>query len=45
VEEYTRQQAMILLAIERNRYQNAYSQDILKIVVGEDGTTFETLLV
>lgn len=45
VEEYTKSQAMILLANERNRYQNAYSPEIWKIVVGEDGTTFDTLLI
>lgn len=45
VEEYTRSQAMIFLANERNRYQNAYSSEIWSIQVGEDAATFDTLLI
>lgn len=45
VEEYTKEQAMILLANERNRYENAYSEEIWKISAGEDGTTFDKLVI
>lgn len=45
IEEYTRAQAMIFLANERNRYQNAYSAEIWNITVDEQGTTFDRLTV
>jgi len=45
IEEYTRSQAMIILANERNRYQNAYSEDIWNITVDEKDGTFDKLTV
>lgn len=45
VEEYTREQAMILIANERNRYKNAYSGEIFGITDPETGTSFDKLLV
>ena len=45
VEEYTRAQAMIFLANERNRYQNAYSAGIWDIRVDETGQTFDSMLI
>lgn len=45
VEGYTEEQAMILIANERNRYQNAYTKAIWDVEVGEQHTKFERLLV
>lgn len=45
VEEYTRPQAMILIANERNRYESVYSGDIWKISVSDDNTGLDKLTV
>ena len=45
VEEYTRPQAMILIANERHRYEKMYSSAIWDMTVGEDGTGFDKLTV
>lgn len=45
VEGYTKEQAMILLANERNRYQNAYTASVWDVEVGEKHTSFDRLLV
>lgn len=37
---YTEAEAMIVLASERNRYQNVYTEQIWKIPVDEEGTEF-----
>lgn len=42
---YTLPQAMILIANERNRYENRYSESIWDIRVGSDGTGFDKLIV
>lgn len=44
IEEYTKAQAMIILANERNRYQNAYSPDIWSIRIEEKDETFDRVL-
>jgi len=44
IEEYTKAQAMIILANERNRYQNAYSPEIWSIRVEEKDMNFDRLL-
>lgn len=43
-ETYTRAQAMIVVATERNRYQQAYTDQIWNVVL-DDGSTFETYLL
>ena len=45
VEEYTRPQAMILIANERNRYESVYSGDIWQIPVSDDDTGLDKLTV
>ncbi len=45
VEEYTRPQAMILIANERNRYEKAYSEGIWNVTFGEDRTGLDKLTV
>ena len=45
VEEYTRPQAMILVANERNRYENVYSEGIWEITVGDDEVGLDRLTV
>ncbi len=45
VEEYTKPQAMILIANERNRYENIYSEQIWDIALGEGETGFDKLTV
>ena len=45
VEEYTKAQAMIIIANERNRYKNAYTDKIWDIVVGDDGAGFDRLMI
>lgn len=45
VSGYTRSQAMILIANERNRYENRYTDAIWDIKVGDDGTGFDKLIV
>ncbi len=45
VEEYTKAQAMILIANERNRYENAYSGDLWSISSGDGDTTFDRLVI
>ena len=45
VEEYTQNQAMILIANERNRYENIYSEQIWNIALGEGETGFDKLTV
>lgn len=45
VEEYTQPQAMIVIANERNRYENAYSPEIWQITVGDDGSCFDKLMI
>ncbi|MBQ9420391.1 MAG: hypothetical protein IJU30_01355 [Lachnospiraceae bacterium] len=45
VEEYTRPQAMILIANERNRYEKAYSEGIWNVTFGEDHTGLDKLTV
>ncbi len=45
VEEYTRPQAMLLIANERNRYEKIYSDRIWDISLGEDDTGFDLLTV
>ena len=45
VEGYTREQAMILIANERNRYENVYSDEIWKIKISGETTAFDKLTV
>lgn len=45
VEEYTRPQAMILIANERNRYENVYSDKIWSVSVGDEAAGFDKLTV
>lgn len=45
VEEYTKEQAMVIISNERNRYENAYSEDIWKISVDDEGTGFDKLTI
>lgn len=45
VEEYTKEQAMVVISNERNRYENAYSEDIWKISVDDEGTGFDKLTI
>ena len=45
VEEYTRPQAMILIANERNRYESVYSGELWKISVSEDNIGLDKLTV
>lgn len=44
IEEYTKEQAMILIANERNRYENVYSSGIWSLSA-EDGKTFDITVV
>lgn len=44
VEEYSKAQAMIILANERNRYENMYSGGIWKLSA-EDGKTFDLTVI
>ena len=45
VEEYTKPQAMILIANERNRYENVYSDKIWSVSVGDEAAGFDKLTV
>ena len=45
VEEYTKPQAMVLIANERNRYEEIYSDKIWSVSVGDDETGFDKLVV
>ncbi|MDO4960897.1 MAG: hypothetical protein Q4E57_03440 [Eubacteriales bacterium] len=45
VEEYTEPQAMILVANERNRYENIYSDKIWEVSLGDENTGFDKLTV
>lgn len=45
VDGYTIEQAMILLANERNRYENRYTESIWNIRVGSENTGFDKLVV
>lgn len=45
VEEYTEPQAMILVANERNRYENVYSDKIWSVSVGDEAAGFDKLTV
>lgn len=45
VEEYTEPQAMILIANERNRYENVYSDKIWSVSVGNEAAGFDKLTV
>ncbi|MCI5792296.1 MAG: peptidylprolyl isomerase [Lachnospiraceae bacterium] len=45
IEEYTKPQAMILIANERNTYEKAYSSAIWDITVGENGSGFDKLTI
>lgn len=44
IEEYTREQAMILIVNERNRYENVYSEGIWGLSA-EDGKTFDRTVI
>ena len=44
IEEYTKQEAMIFLANERNRYQNSYTPKIWEIKIN-DTETFDRLMI
>lgn len=44
IEEYTREQAMILIANERNRYENGYSEGIWNLEA-EDGKKFDRTVI
>ena len=45
VEEYTKPQAMVLIANERNRYEHIYSDKIWSVNVGDDETGFDKLTI
>ncbi|MDO4488121.1 MAG: peptidylprolyl isomerase [Eubacteriales bacterium] len=45
IEEYTKSQAMILIANEINKYQNAYSKNLWKVEINEKGETLDRLIV
>ena len=45
VEEYTRPQAMILIANERNRYEKAYSGGLWNVTFGEEHTGLDKLTI
>lgn len=45
VEGYTREEAMIVAANERNRYQNLYGAEIWDADMGEQGTSFSDCMV
>lgn len=45
VEEYTEPQAMILIANERNRYEEIYSDKIWSVKVGDEESGFDKLTV
>ena len=45
IEEYTRVQAMIIIANERNRYENAYSSEVWKITVDDNDSSFDKLMI
>lgn len=45
VEEYTKPQVMILIANERNRYENIYTDAIWQIRVGDEETGFDALSI
>lgn len=45
VEGYTKEQAMIVVANERNRYQNVYTSAIWNVQFGEDNTSFEEHMI
>ncbi len=45
VEEYTKPQAMILIANERNRYEAAYSDKIWQVQVGDEAAGFDKLTI
>lgn len=42
---YTNPQTMILIATEKNRYRNVYTDQIWQVQVDKDGTTFQTYLL
>lgn len=42
---YTDPQTMLIVATERNRYRQIYTDQIWQVEVGEDGTTFQTYLL
>lgn len=42
---YTNPQTMILIATEKNRYRNVYTDQIWQVQVDQDGTTFQTYLL
>lgn len=45
VEGYSETQAMILIANERNRYENRYTESIWDIKVGSEQTSFDKLII
>ena len=45
IEEYTMAQAMIIIANERNRYENAYSSEVWKITVDDNDSSFDKLMI
>ena len=45
IEEYTKPQAMVFIANERNRYEQAYSDKVWSLKEGSDGTSFDKLTV
>lgn len=42
---YTDPQTMLIVATERNRYRQIYTDQIWQVEVGEDGATFQTYLL
>lgn len=42
---YTDPQTMLIVATERNRYRQIYTDQIWQVQVGEDGATFQTYLL
>ena len=45
IDEYTEPQAMILVANERNRYENVYSDKVWSVQVGNEGIGFDKLTI
>ena len=45
VEGYPLDQAMIVAATEKNRYENAYTEDFWQVVLDEEGTTARTFFL
>ena len=45
IDEYSRAEAMIFVANERNRYQNVYTQKVWEVKVNEAGDSFDRLMI